>query len=145
MSQPMTVRPPLSLDTDPEYGHWLASQPTLEQCAAIPTYLLTQGGRTRSVARAAFVEEVPAALLARRSKGNPASHVRRLVKKNRNFANTLLYGGRLVQAGILDAERVRSATDGTATNVDPWEVLCHVSTEIWLERIDELQKAAAAV
>jgi asparagine synthase (glutamine-hydrolysing) len=141
MSHPMTVRPPLALDTDPEYGHWLASQPTLERCAAIPTYLLTQGGRTRSVARAAFTQEVPAELLARRSKGNPASLVKRLVKHNRSFASACLRSGRLVAAGVLDADRVQSATDGTATNVNPWEVLCHVSTEVWLERIDELQKA----
>ena len=108
----------------------------------MPTYLLTQGGRTRSVAREAFVDDVPAALLVRRSKGNPASLVKRLMKANRPFASAQLRGGQLVTAGVLDAEKVRSATEGTAANVDPWEVMCHVSTEVWLQRIAEMQAAA---
>lgn len=143
MSQPMTVRPPLAVSVDPEYGHWLASQPVLELCAAIPTYVLTQGGRTRSVARAAFADDVPGPLLARRSKGNPAWLIKGLIKNNRSFASSHLRDGRLVAAGVLDGDMVQKATEGTAANVDPWELVCHVSTEVWLERIHEIHEARA--
>lgn len=145
MSQMLALRPPLTQGSQPEYGQWLTSQPILELVARMPTYLLTHHGRTRSVARDAFVGDVPQALLDRTSKGYPDSYIRTLVRHNRSFAAAYLQGGKLVARGVLDAEKVDLAMSGRATDVNAWEVMCHLSTEVWLKQIDDAQKARVSV
>jgi len=133
MSQPMTVRPPLAQPDDPEYVHPLVSQLVIELCAAMPTYLLTRGGRTRAIARAAFSADVPATLLARRSKGNPSTFVADLIAANMADLRETLLDGQLVNRGILDRSRVARALSGNPTDVTPSEILFHACTERWVQ------------
>src|SRR5690606_7409130 len=50
--------------------HPLCAQPVIEACLALPTFLLTHGGRDRGLARHAFRERLPPAIVDRRSKGD---------------------------------------------------------------------------
>jgi len=145
MSQPMRVRPPLAQPDDPEYVHPLASQLVIELCAAMPTYLLTMGGRTRAIARAAFSPDVPASLLARRSKGNPSTFVSDLIAANMADVRETLLDGQLVKQGILDRSRVEQALSGNPTDVTPSEILLHACTERWVQlQIGSLTSATVA-
>jgi asparagine synthase (glutamine-hydrolysing) len=133
MSQPMTVRPPLSRPDGPEYVHPLVTQLVIELCAATPTYLLTMGGRTRAIARAAFSAEVPAPLLARRSKGNPSTFVSDLIAANTADLRETLLDGQLVKRGILNQARLEQALSGNPTDITPSEILMHACTERWVQ------------
>ena len=134
MSQPMRVRAPLAQPDDPEYVHPLATQLVIELCAAMPTYLLTMGGRTRAVAREAFGGDVPAELLARRSKGNPSTFVSDLIAANLADVRETLLDGELIKRGILDRSRLKQALSGNPTDVTPSEILIHASTERWVQQ-----------
>jgi len=144
MSQPLTVRSPLAHADDPEYVHPLASQMVMEVCAAMPTYLLTHGGRTRAVARAAFSPDVPAALLARRSKGNPSTFVSDVITTNLADIRETLLDGNLVQQRVLNRKRLEQALSGQPTDVTPSEILYHTCTEHWLMRQGERNELAEA-
>jgi asparagine synthase (glutamine-hydrolysing) len=144
ISRPMTIRPPLSEPGDPEYVHPLTSQPIMELCLAIPTYVLTKGGRTRSIARDAFTKDVPLSLLARRTKGTPGPFVRELLDRNLPFVRERLWNGMLHKQGLLDARKLEDVLSGKPTDVDPSELLFHASTEVWLERVLTNRWRAAA-
>ena len=144
MAQPMTVRTLLAQPGDPDHVHPLATQLVLEPCAAIPTYVMTRGGRTRATARAAFWEEVPAALLARLSKGNPSTFVADLIAANSTDVRDRLLGGQLVQHGVLEKRTVERALSDGASDVTRTELLTHVCMEYWLEAQRGSQTWAAA-
>ncbi|MGK4422636.1 asparagine synthase-related protein, partial [Klebsiella pneumoniae] len=53
----------------------LLSQPLVETCLGVPSWLWFEGGRNRVVARRAFAGDLPADVIWRRSKGTPDSFV----------------------------------------------------------------------
>ena len=134
MAQRAAVRTPTARFGDPEYVFPLASQLILELCAAIPVYVLTEGARSRAVARKAFEAHVPAKILARRDKGNPAAWVRDLVSANASFARECLLDGQLVKNRILDGRRVEQVFNGKTSDVSASEIAFLVGTELWSQQ-----------
>ncbi|MFN3820424.1 asparagine synthase-related protein [Blastomonas sp.] len=80
----------------------LLSQPIIELCLAIPTWLWVNEGKNRAVARAAFEGIVPKELLQRTSKGGPSGFMREIYQSQGRKAEDMLRGGMLAKTGMLD-------------------------------------------
>lgn len=91
--------------------HPLCAQPVIEAGLAIPTPLLTLGGRSRGLARLAFRDRLPAMITERRTKGDMTAIYGRMVFDNLPVFRSWLLDGRLVAEGIID----RTRADGLLT------------------------------
>jgi len=81
----------------------LLSQPVVEQCLHIPSWLWIQDGRDRAVARSAFRDLLPASILDRRWKGSPSAFSVEVFEANRRFIRDFLGDGLLARNGIINA------------------------------------------
>jgi asparagine synthase (glutamine-hydrolysing) len=127
---------PLGADSDPEPVTPLFSQPLLELVLRIPTWLLTLGGWDRALARRAFQHDMPRQIVTRRTKGGREEHAKSILVRNIAFARELLHDGRLVQAGILEKDRVVDVLSGkpTRTVSSNVELYACLSVEAWLRQ-----------
>ncbi len=98
-------RPVARIERAPQH-HPLLSQPLVEVCLQIPTYLLLQGGRERALAREAFAQEVPPQILGRRDKGSTIGHATEMLRRNEPFLRDLLLGGVLAEKGVIDPKEL---------------------------------------
>lgn len=89
----------------------LISQPIVEACLRIPTWLWFENGRNRAIARRAFTSVLPAATVNRRSKGAPDCFIADLYDANRALIRQMLMDGVLRQLGILDAAALTKTLD----------------------------------
>jgi len=80
----------------------LLSQPLVELCLRIPTYVLIRNGMDRATARRAFAPDLPPEIIKRRNKGRIDQHLRDVLDANLDFVRDLLLNGRLVQEGLLN-------------------------------------------
>lgn len=87
----------------------LLSQPVMEACLAVPTWLWCAGGVNRAVARSAFASTLPPSVLARNSKGAFDSFAAKLIMMNRPVIRDLLFGGLLSEQGLLDESAIENA------------------------------------
>jgi len=112
----------------------LLAQPVVEQCLAIPSWLWCAGGRDRALARAAFVDLLPAEILARRTKGGADGFVTRLLNAERGHARALLLDGILAKQDLLDRSEIDQVLTRTVPigNADSSRLLRLVSVEAWL-------------
>ncbi len=94
-------RPIPGLELAPQH-HPLMSQPLMEVCLQIPTYLLVHGGRERGLARQAFADRVPPQIIRRRDKGSIVSHATEMIRQSEEFLRELLLAGVLAGAGIVN-------------------------------------------
>ena len=144
--QPFDFYDPLGREGDPERISPLFSQPLMELCLRIPTYVLTAGGWDRAVARRAFYDELPPAIRNRRHKGGIEEHVRLTLEHNRGLLRELLLDGALVREGIVDRARLAEVLSGRATPIasGSGEVLEYAGIEAWLRCWgDKVRRAAA--
>lgn len=118
----------------PERVHPLMSQPLMELCLSTPTFVLSQGGRGRGLARAAFTDSVPTEILNRRSKGQMENYIVKVLQRNRKFAREVLLDGVLAKHGLLDRQRAEGAladhsvsSPTRATEIHTW-----LACEAWL-------------
>jgi asparagine synthase (glutamine-hydrolysing) len=126
---------PLEGDDDPERVLPLVSQPLIELCMRIPTYVLTDGGTDRALARKAFSPDLPPEICARTSKGAIDEYVSTLFQHNIPFLRDFILGGELIARGYLDSRRVEGILSGArgAYGIEVSELLAdHLSTEAWL-------------
>lgn len=134
-----------SLATSPEYHdpvaapHYpervqpLMSQPLIELCLRIPTYVLAGKGWDRAIARQAFSDDVPREILRRRSKQGLREYVTDIVARNMDTARELLLDGELVNERLLDRGSVRAALARAVPDSNTaHELFDHISTELWL-------------
>jgi len=84
----------------------LLSQPLVETCLAIPSWLCCRGGRDRAVARAAFAHRVPASVLDRRTKGAFDVMSARIFMSELPLIREMILEGGLMRHGILSREEV---------------------------------------
>jgi asparagine synthase (glutamine-hydrolysing) len=84
----------------------LLSQPLMELCLSIPSWLWCDGGINRAIARAAFAGRLPHAVLARRTKGAFEGFCTQLLGANRGKLRAMLINGALGRAGLLDTEAI---------------------------------------
>ena len=88
--------------------HPLLSQPLIELCLRIPSYLLLQGGRQRALAREAFADCVPAAIIRREDKGDITFTVTDTIRRSEGFLKELLFDGFLAQRSIVDVAQLEA-------------------------------------
>ena len=94
----------------------LMSQPLLETCLRIPTWLWPTGGVNRALARAAFASELPAELFTRTAKPGPDGFIRQAFERNRSQLHVLLREGLLVKNGLLDTTQLDRVFAGETAN-----------------------------
>lgn len=84
--------------------HPLCAQPVIEACLALPTALLTTGGRERGLARLAFRDRLPKAIIERRSKGDMTRIYGRMILDGLDVLRPWLIEGRLAALKVIDPE-----------------------------------------
>lgn len=111
----------------------LMSQPLIELCLSLPTWLWYQGGINRSLARAAFADVLPRAVLRRTAKAGPDSFVRRLFAKNRIQIRAMLLEGHLARQGLTDRAAIEAAMGTDPLSKDPvvYRLLDLCEAEAW--------------
>ncbi|WP_066725714.1 asparagine synthase-related protein [Sphingomonas pituitosa] len=80
----------------------LLSQPIMEACLAIPSWRWREGGRDRAMARTAFANRLPSAIIERRVKGTPDPFCGEIVQRKRAEVRARLLDGQLAYHRILD-------------------------------------------
>jgi asparagine synthase (glutamine-hydrolysing) len=127
--------------TDVERTLVLMSQPIIELCLHIPSYVWITGGMDRAIARRAFAADLPRETLRRRAKGAINRHNRKVLDENAGFVRAMLMDGLLVRQGLLDRTQLdlQLSQRGAPSSFEYNEILNqHLSTEVWLRRWSEL-------
>lgn len=125
-------RPIPGLERAPQH-HPLLSQPVMQVCLQIPTYLLLRGGRERSLAREAFADRIPAEILRRRDKGSIVGHATEMIRQSEPFVRDLLLEGVLAGAGVI----VRAELEPYIVRGQPFReehlmpLLSCIAAEVW--------------
>ena len=96
----------------------LMSQPILEFCLGMPTWLWFEGGINRAIVRTALSGLLPQELLARTSKAGPDSFIRRAFDHHRTLLRERLLNGLLERHGIIDGQAVEQALEADITTRD---------------------------
>jgi Asparagine synthase (glutamine-hydrolyzing) len=136
---------PLGSSISPERVSPLVSQPLVEICLRIPTFVLISGGHERALARRAFCSVVPREILTRPTKAALYDSAKALLAYNLELIRELLLDGILVRQGILDRKPLERFLSGTATDIRGHapRVLTYVLCEVWLQSWSHTQRAAA--
>ncbi|QUD90133.1 asparagine synthase-related protein [Phenylobacterium montanum] len=111
----------------------LLSQPLMEACLTVPSWMWIAGGRNRSVAREAFADDLPPLIVNRRTKGDFAGICRALFETHREAFKELLLGGWLDAEGILDRPQVEGflGQDGPLRSEAFYRLLEIAAVEAW--------------
>lgn len=127
---------PFLLEAAPELVNPLLSQPLVELCLKLPTWLLTYGGQGRGLARRAFANDLPREIATRKSKGGMEAYVSTMLRRNISLARDLLLDGHLVRHGLLDRQKVDAALTGRLSSLggNAGEIHNFVAIECWLRR-----------
>lgn len=81
----------------------------MEAVLATPSYELTRGGHDRLLAREAFADRLPDAVVHRRSKAELGGYYGRVVAANIEMLRPHLLEGRLARQGLIDRDQVEAA------------------------------------
>jgi asparagine synthase (glutamine-hydrolysing) len=123
----------------------LMSQPLMEVCLRIPSYIWISGGKDRSIARKAFGDVLPQAVVRRTRKGVIDRYNRKMLDRNVEFVRDTLLDGALVRAGLLDRRALAGFLELAATSpsFEYNEVLRqHLCTEVWIRKWQRLTSAS---
>jgi asparagine synthase (glutamine-hydrolysing) len=114
----------------------LLSQPIVEACLRVPTWMWIAGGRNRAVARSAFSDVLPAGVLNRRSKGTFMSYSGAFYQRNKYAMRDFLLSGLLRQQRIIDADALDRLIGSSLPPRDRsfMRVLELCTTENWLRQ-----------
>ncbi|WP_169805722.1 asparagine synthase-related protein [Novosphingobium rosa] len=112
----------------------LLSQPVIELCLKIPTWMWCDGGINRAVAREAYRDALPPLTIQRSTKGTFDRLGIELIEQQRGAIEDFVCGGALAQAGIIDVDAVREAIRGMASyqGLNWVRVLGFVDVEAWI-------------
>jgi asparagine synthase (glutamine-hydrolysing) len=126
--------------------HPLLSQPLMEVCLQIPTYLLVRGGRERALARDAFADRVPQEIIHRRDKGSIVSHTTDMLRQGEDFVRGVLLDGVLAGAGIINPDELKPyIVDGQPFREDHLlPLLACIAAEVWARTCTHSAVAVAA-
>jgi asparagine synthase (glutamine-hydrolysing) len=136
LMHPLGYYDPFEQASAPELVNPLFSQPLVELCLGLPTYLLTQGGRGRALARRAFAADLPPQIATRRSKGGMEEHITGILLANLDFARGMLLEGELARRGLIDRARIEELLSGrpTALAGPISQIHALIGVEAWLTR-----------
>lgn len=112
----------------------LVSQPVVEACLKIPSWVWREGGRDRALVRRAFAEILPPAVLDRRIKGTPGRFAAQLLDHFRSPIRDRLLSGRLAASGIVDAAALDRILAGErpVPDLERVRILELVNAEAWI-------------
>jgi asparagine synthase (glutamine-hydrolysing) len=124
----------LDADTGPAVIYPLLSQPVMEACLQIPTWLWYEGGINRAVIRQAFQKQLPSDILARSSKGGLTGLARQIYLANLPEIRTRLLDGELCRQGIVDRDALERSLAVVPLAGDHRfvRILRFVDVEAWL-------------
>ncbi|MBX3628263.1 MAG: asparagine synthase [Rhizobacter sp.] len=127
---------PWHREAAPELVHPLLSQPLIELCLRIPSYLLAHKGQARGLVREAFWGDLPPEIARRRSKGGLQEVLQTILDRNLGFTRELLLDGVLVRQGLVDRQRAEQALSAQAGagSVRPGEIHMLLAIEAWHRR-----------
>lgn len=91
--------------------HPLLSQPIVEHALGQSLMALTEGRRDRAMARAAFANRLPAALIERRGKGSLSYFFGQTLARSVPILRMRLLEGALAQTGLVDRMRLEHVLD----------------------------------
>ncbi|HVZ18365.1 MAG TPA: asparagine synthase C-terminal domain-containing protein [Terriglobales bacterium] len=117
----------------------LLSQPLVECCLRIPSFVLSPHGQSRAAVRRAFVDRVPQVVIERTSKGIVDSFLREALQSNKEFLRSFILDGRLVELGMLDRTKVeRLLADETQlfSEQAPELIYDYLDVETWLRSVE---------
>lgn len=86
----------------------LLSQPVMEACLRVPTWMWIADGRNRAVARQAFADRLPRGILDRRSKGSYTGYMAAVYTRNKQKMREFLEDGQLREHDLLDRSALAS-------------------------------------
>lgn len=134
VTRPMLFRDPLATEVELDFINPLVSQPVIELCLRIPTYLHAAHGVDRAVARTAFAADIPQEIVSRTWKGAVDRHLQDLLVAHRPLLREVLVDGGLVKAGILDRKRLAVALSDVSVRSmsHASELFGYFCTEVWL-------------
>jgi asparagine synthase (glutamine-hydrolysing) len=89
----------------------LLSQPVVEACLKVPSWMWIAEGRNRAVARDAFADILPPDILHRRSKGTFMNYSGAVYRQNKSLLRKYLLTGQLEGHGLLDNDSLRRFFD----------------------------------
>ncbi|GIL38047.1 asparagine synthetase B family protein [Roseiterribacter gracilis] len=117
---------------------FFASQPLMEVCFRIPTYVHNQDGVRRALQRAAFADMLPDAVRTRRGKGSAAADVvdSLLSPRNTRFIRSKVEQGVLVERGLLEPVRTKDvvAFERIPAPPDLNALISCIAVEDWAEK-----------
>lgn len=127
--------------------HPLLSQPIVELCFRIPSYLWIKGGWDRSMARSAFSQDVPVEIIRRQWKGGVDHHTRNILSTNQGLIRELLLDGLLVKADILDREKLDTCLSRHVASAEFQHdnfLAEHLCTEAWVRSWHRCERRLSA-
>lgn len=86
----------------------LLSQPVMEACLKVPTWMWIADGRNRAVARQAFADHLPRGILDRRSKGSYTGYMAAIYTRNKPKMREFLEDGQLCAHDLIDRSALAS-------------------------------------
>lgn len=116
----------------------LVCQPVIETVLGLPIWCWFAPGRNRAAARAAFEDDLPSALITRRSKGTPNPFMHSLFEQHRALIRSMLLDGRLADLGLIDTDALRTTLDSTTPSRDFTyaQIMELVDAEAWARSWD---------
>jgi asparagine synthase (glutamine-hydrolysing) len=111
----------------------LLSQPLVEFCLQVPSWMWCEGGINRSLAREAFASDLPEAVIGRRSKGGTDGLLVEIFERARPALVPWLCDGHLAGRGVIDRDGVRNALSATGPTLgdDYLRLLDLADAESW--------------
>lgn len=116
--------------------HPLLSQPIIELCLSIPSYILMPNLINRGLLRNAFKSYLPNSTYLRRSKGKIGNFYDELIKYNYEDICSTLNDGNLINSEILSKEWLdQNMKKGIADQNIRMQLFQLMTTETWLEKL----------
>ena len=123
----------------------LLSQPLVELCLTIPSWMWVTGGRNRALARDAFSGRLPELILERTTKGDFTGFLGAIYERQKPALADLLLGGWLAGEGLLDVVRIEAylAASDPPRDVNFYRLLEIAGVEVWARSWLNVKPSAA--
>ncbi|MGN6237043.1 asparagine synthase-related protein [Dyella sp.] len=124
----------------------LLSQPVMEACLKVPSWMWITNGRNRAVARQAFADRLPRGILDRRSKGSYTGYMAAVYAHNRERMRELLEEGELCRHDLIDRAALRAffARELAPRDLSFLRVIDLCAAENWVRQQGQEPSAARA-
>ncbi len=129
-----------------ELIHPLISQPIIEHCLQIPSYVLAHRGKSRGLVREAFATDVPSKIIHRYSKGGSTTYFNRMMFGNLQYLHELLLDGILVREGLLNRNALEKelSEQQFVRGIELLPIVNAVRAEKWLRNWADVEQRSAA-